>query len=208
MHSGWEKIPPQYRSKLSSAALNHLDTFPEDFPDFELLPFGIGAHPDDAVSSPDNNWMTFAIGLLTPKSRGNVTIASLDPNDQPLVNPNFLNEQIDEEIAVQGVLRAREWALATGIIAREEDPGAEVTKEEDIKKWLREAGALVFHGSATNAMGKPDDPKAVLDAEARVYGVRGLRVVDASSAPLLGPGHPIATVCEYFSVFGVILSNI
>ena len=46
-------------------------------------------------------------------------------------------------------------------------------------------------------MGKPDDPRAVLDSHARVHGVSGLRVVDASSAPLLGPGHPIATVCEF-----------
>ena len=45
-------------------------------------------------------------------------------------------------------------------------------------------------------MGKPDDPRAVLDSHARVRGVSGLRVVDASSAPLLGPGHPIATVCK------------
>lgn len=142
--------------------------------------------------------MTFAVGLLTPKSKGNVTIISLDPNDQPLVNPNFLDDPIDEEIAVQAVLRAREWAVATGIVVKEEDPGSDVTEEQEIKKWLREAGALVFHGSATNAMGKPDDPNAVLDMAARVYGVSGLRVVDASSAPLLGPGHPIATVCKSF----------
>lgn len=45
-------------------------------------------------------------------------------------------------------------------------------------------------------MGKRHDPRAVLDSEARVYGVEGLRVVDSSSAPLLGPGHPMGTVCK------------
>ncbi len=48
------------------------------------------------------------------------------------------------------------------------------------------------------AMGKPDDPRSVLDSAARVYGVSSLRVVDASSSPLLGPGHPMATVCRFF----------
>lgn len=46
-------------------------------------------------------------------------------------------------------------------------------------------------------MGKSDDPNAVLDSHARVSGVKGLRVADSSAAPLLGPGHPMATVCMY-----------
>ena len=45
-------------------------------------------------------------------------------------------------------------------------------------------------------MGKASDPMAVVDAQARVFGVEGLRVVDASSFPFLPPGHPQATVCE------------
>jgi choline dehydrogenase len=44
-------------------------------------------------------------------------------------------------------------------------------------------------------MGKESDPMAVLDSKARVYGVSGLRVVDASAFPLLPPGHPMSTVC-------------
>jgi hypothetical protein len=45
-------------------------------------------------------------------------------------------------------------------------------------------------------MGKETDPMAVLDSKARVYGVSGLRVVDASSFPILPPGHPMSTVCK------------
>lgn len=44
-------------------------------------------------------------------------------------------------------------------------------------------------------MGKKDDPNAVVDTQGRVYGVQGLRIVDASIFPLLPPGHPQATVC-------------
>jgi choline dehydrogenase-like flavoprotein len=43
-------------------------------------------------------------------------------------------------------------------------------------------------------MGKSSDPMAVVDSKARVFGVQGLRVVDASAFPLLVPGHPQSTI--------------
>ncbi|KAK2624706.1 hypothetical protein QTJ16_005899 [Diplocarpon rosae] len=193
---GWEKIPEPYRSKLRPDTLAHLATFPADFPELELLPFGGGAFPKAHVASPETNYMTFAVGLLTPRSRGNVTITSGDTREQPLVNPNFFSDPIDVDLAVQAVLRAREWASKTGIIVRETDPGIEVQTPAQIRAWLKQAGALVFHGMSTCSMGKATDPRAVLDSGARVLGVRGLRVADSSSAPLLGPGHPMASVCK------------
>ena len=45
-------------------------------------------------------------------------------------------------------------------------------------------------------MGKASDPDAVIDSRARVYGVQGLRVVDASAFAILPPGHPMSTICE------------
>lgn len=48
----------------------------------------------------------------------------------------------------------------------------------------------VWHASCTCKMGKIDDPDAVVDSKAKVIGVTGLRVVDASSFALLPPGHP------------------
>jgi hypothetical protein len=50
---------------------------------------------------------------------------------------------------------------------------------------------LIFQG----AMGRPDDLMAVIDSKARVIGVQNLRVVDASSFPLLPPGHPTSIIC-------------
>jgi hypothetical protein len=46
-------------------------------------------------------------------------------------------------------------------------------------------------------MGRKDDKNAVVDSNANVIGVNGLRVVDASAFPFLPPGHPMATVCEF-----------
>lgn len=54
-------------------------------------------------------------------------------------------------------------------------------------------------GCLIGAMGEVGDPSAVIDSKARVMGVRGLRVVDASAFPFLPPGHPSAVVCESIS---------
>jgi choline dehydrogenase len=56
----------------------------------------------------------------------------------------------------------------------------------------------VWHASCTCAMGKKSNPNAVIDSTAKVIGVSNLRVVDASSFPVLPPGHPQSTVCECY----------
>lgn len=53
----------------------------------------------------------------------------------------------------------------------------------------------------TGRMGRSNDTMAVVDSKARVLGVNGLRVVDASSFALLPPGHPQSTVCEFYELF-------
>ncbi|KAJ8116385.1 hypothetical protein ONZ43_g4456 [Nemania bipapillata] len=73
-------------------------------------------------------------------------------------------------------------------------PGKNVTTDADIEDIVRRSYNTIYHGACTCAMGKKDDPMAVLDSKARVYGVKGLRVVDAASFPLLIPGHPQSTV--------------
>lgn len=60
-------------------------------------------------------------------------------------------------------------------------------------------------------MGRSGDPRAVVDSRARVIGVNGLRVVDASALPFLPPGHPSAVICESNvteSVLGVFKDNL
>lgn len=55
----------------------------------------------------------------------------------------------------------------------------------------------VWHASCTCKMGKSNDLEAVVDSQARVYGVQNLRVVDASAFPILPPGHPQSAICKY-----------
>ena len=69
-------------------------------------------------------------------------------------------------------------------------PGLEVQSDEAIWQWIQKDAITIWHAASTCKMGCSTDPLAVVDSKARVYGTRGLRVVDASAFPFLTPGHP------------------
>ncbi|KAL8974484.1 MAG: hypothetical protein Q9197_001274 [Variospora fuerteventurae] len=188
---GWEKIPSPLREGLSKAALSDLSTFPDDWPEIELLPLASAAVP----ATDSDNYAISSIALLTTTSRGNVTIASTDTNDNPVVSTNWLLTDTDQELAVAGFKRARQLAAAIGItVGPEVFPGPQVQTDEQILQFIRGTVGPIHHASATCAMGERSNPNAVIDPTGKVYGVQGLRVVDASAFPLLPPGHPQASV--------------
>ncbi|KAL8917687.1 MAG: hypothetical protein Q9208_007813 [Pyrenodesmia sp. 3 TL-2023] len=106
----------------------------------------------------------------------------------------------DQELAVQGFKRAREiWQVLedaglTVDVGEEHFPGFNVTTDSDILNFIQRSLMTINHAAGTCKMGKPDDGMAVVDSRARVYGTRNLRVVDASSFPILPPGHPQSVV--------------
>lgn len=143
---------------------------------------------------------------MAPFSRGNVTIATSDTADNPIISPNWLLDPRDQEIAVAGFKRARqifETDLIRPIVngGAEFFPGAQVKSDADILKVVMQTASTIDHAAGTCAMGKETDKNAVIDSKARVFGVTGLRVVDASSFPLLPPGHPQGTICKSHPVF-------
>jgi choline dehydrogenase len=73
-------------------------------------------------------------------------------------------------------------------------PEPNVVTDEQIVEYMRELAFTLYHASATCKMRKKGDGMAVVDSDARVFGVTGLRVVDASAFPFLPPGPPQATV--------------
>ena len=75
-------------------------------------------------------------------------------------------------------------------------PGANVSTDAEILHLIRQSFNALSHPTSTCKMGKSNDTEAVVDPQGRVYGVKGLRVVDASSFPFLPPGLPMGTVCE------------
>ena len=201
---GFEKIPLSLRATLSNSTQAGLAQFPADWPELELtwLDAYSGYQKDLLLGSPQDgkNYGTTNALLVAPFSRGNVTINSTDTADMPIISPNYLLDPRDREVAVAGFKRARQVAQTNAIqsivIGDEALPGSNVTTDAQILEFITQSASTLYHAAATNAMGRPNDSNAVVDSQARVIGVSGLRVVDASAFPFLPPGHPQATVCE------------
>lgn len=200
---GWEDLPPPYRSNLSSAAVAALATFPSDWPELEWLPISayLGYQTNRQTEDPRDgyNYATINPGIIAPLSRGNVTISSSDMSDPPILNPNWLVDPTDQEIAVQSFRRSREiWnQLASNNVTvgtTEYFPGLNVTSYADILTYIQASLMTIYHAASTCKMGNSNDSMAVLDSQARVFGTQNLRVVDASSFPFLPPGHPQSTI--------------
>lgn len=139
-----------------------------------------------------------AATVIAPFSRGNVTIKSKDTFDHPVVNPNWLTDPRDMEVLIAAFKRLRQLfktkVVQPALIGGEVYPGEDVATDAQIEANIRRSADTVFHPACTCKMGMSSDKMAVLDSKARVFGTKGLRVVDASSFPKLIPGHPQGTV--------------
>ncbi len=143
------------------------------------------------------------IAAFTPLifSSGNVTIASADAKDAHIINLNWLADAADRELAVVAVKRLRDvWATDAADAVKsgpELFPGVAVQTDAQILDYVTANAFHIWHACGTCAMGKPTGVvtgRAVVDAKARVFGVAGLRVCDASAFPFVVPGHPQAAV--------------
>ena len=126
--------------------------------------------------------------VLRPQSRGSVTLASADPAAAPRIDPNFLAERDDVDRLVRGfkvMRRILEQPALAGHGARELQASAR--SDDEIERFVRAHADTIYHPAGSCRMGR--GPLDVVDAELRVRGVQGLRVVDASIMPQLVSGN-------------------
>ena len=124
--------------------------------------------------------MTCSVCQLRPESTGSIHIQSADPNVQPAIRPNFLDDAIDRAALIEGMKIARQVGAAPSLATyadHELYPGDAVQTDDEILDFCRRTGATVFHPIGTCKMGS--DPMAVVDDRLRVHGIRSLRVGDA-----------------------------
>jgi len=198
----FEKLPI---GAVSEATREDLDaTFGLDWPDIELLSLDAytGRLNDYIFGAPDlKNHTSVCAAIVAPFSRGNVTIVSNDTNVHPIVNPNWLTDPRDQEVAVAAFKRARAVFSAqevqAALVGPEAFPGASIQSDEEILRMVMSSSDTIHHAAGTNRMGRADDTHAVVDSKASVIGVTGVRVVDASAFALLPPGHPQASVYAF-----------
>jgi choline dehydrogenase len=133
-------------------------------------------------------WPAFTASVcnLRPESRGTTSITSADPEASPSIRPNYLATEADRRTAARAIRITREIVGQPALAKyhpEEVRPGAEFESEEDLERAAAVIGTTIFHPAGTAAMGR------VVDAQLRVIGVRGLRVIDASVMPTITSGN-------------------
>ena len=134
--------------------------------------------------------------LFAPHSKGTVTLKSKNPEENPVIDCNYLSSDLDLLVLCEGVRLGNEIVTkgsGTKDIVKGAWP-AELThhKYTERDEWIehvRKEATTCYHAAGTCKMGADEDEMAVLDAELKVRGVQGLRVADVSVMPTLHGGH-------------------
>jgi choline dehydrogenase len=130
--------------------------------------------------------MTCGVWQHRPESIGYVRARSTDPFEDPMIQPNYLSDPMDQGVLVKGMRLARSL-LHTKALApffdRDELPTADCRTDDEWLDYARRFGSTAYHLIGTARMGPVTDKTSVVDDELRVHGLQGIRVVDASIMP-------------------------
>ncbi|KAI7243926.1 GMC oxidoreductase [Hortaea werneckii] len=137
------------------------------------------------------------VALLKPLSRGSIQINTTDPSKTPLVDFGTFSHPTDLEIAVEAIKKTREFMSSvpmqeTG--ATEIIRGANVTSDDEIAAAIRNFARSTWQHPTSSCSMMRRELGGVVDPSLKVYGVQGLRVVDASIMPLIIGSHTSSTV--------------
>ncbi|KAI0712239.1 alcohol oxidase [Earliella scabrosa] len=136
------------------------------------------------------HYITIVSNVISPSSRGTVTLASTDPFAAPLVDPNLLGTDVDLAIIRTAIKAARTFMAAPAwadYIISEFGAFAQAQTDDEIDVYARDNADTVDHPVGTIPLGKGRN--GALEADLRVKGTLGLRVVDASAFPFIPSGH-------------------
>ena len=181
---------PEPHFNLSEAAMFYRSSPGWVGPDMQM------AFVHKGATSPDNedNEVVFLPGVVRPMSRGWVGLNSGDPLDRPKINANYLAAAADRERLAEAMRLAARIAAArafANILDARMWPPPEVGPDQ-FDQWAQRLADSYHHQAGSCKMGS--DGLAVVDPVLRVYGVRGLRVVDASVMPVVPSGNCHAAI--------------
>ncbi|XP_076299312.1 uncharacterized protein LOC143218163 [Lasioglossum baleicum] len=166
---------------------------------------GITDEVYDSVYKPiaDKDAWTIMPLLLRPRSRGTVRLRSSNPFSSPIIDANYFADTRDIATLVEGaklaikISEAKVFKQFGSRTYRVNLPGCKHLKFASDAYWechIRHISMTIYHPVGTTKMGPPTDPTAVVDPRLRVYGVQGLRVIDASIMPTISSGNTNAPV--------------
>jgi choline dehydrogenase len=188
-HQATQDFQPAATSNIAEAGLFlHTESNLHAAPDIQLF-FGPVLWAPPAYARSGSGFASTPC-LNHPESRGSVSLRSASPNDSPVIRLNYLQSESDVQKLVAGIKIIRQLFNSNAFDefrGEEVAPGADVTSDEALQAYVREVCDTIHHPVGTCKMGT--DPMAVVDPELRVYGVDGLRVVDASIMPTITTGN-------------------
>jgi choline dehydrogenase len=181
-------------SNVAEAGLFLRTRVGSQMPDLQLL-FGPAYYRAHGLVRRKEHCFGFGPTLITPESRGSISLRTPNPQDAPAIRANYLSTEADLRTMIAGVRLARRLAHAKAfdpLRGEEVHPGLNAKSDDDIVEFLRNELETLYHPVGTCKMGS--DAFAVVDALLRVHGIERLRVVDASIMPRVPAGNTNAPV--------------
>ncbi|MAY33919.1 MAG: choline dehydrogenase [Rhodovulum sp.] len=161
------------------------------YPDiqYHFLPIAVRY---DGQAAAEGHGFQAHVGPMRSKSRGAVTLNSSDPKDAPSILFNYMSHADDWRDFRTCIRLTREifgQEAFAPYVRHEIQPGADVQTDDELDGFIREHVESAYHPCGTCKMGDKTDPMAVVDPDARVIGVEGLRVADSSIFPRITNGN-------------------
>ncbi|GAA4013937.1 GMC family oxidoreductase N-terminal domain-containing protein [Deinococcus rubellus] len=138
----------------------------------------------------DGHHFTLLPSLVAPHSKGQIRLASSDPQTYPLIEPDYLSDERDMDVLLHGMRLARqvgESEALSGYRTREAMPGENVQSDDGLRDYIRAQAMTIYHPVGTCKMGHDD--LAVVDDKLQIRGLTGLWVADASVMPSIVRGN-------------------
>jgi choline dehydrogenase len=170
---------------MSTRSRESLDR-PDTQPIFFAVPmYSPGMQPVEGTA------FTLHSGIITPHSRGEITLSGPGLDDPAKIDLNALDDPRDLQAFLVSMKQCREMvkqdALAGTWGAEEVYPGGEVSTDQQLEDYIRNNVVTYHHQVGTCRMGT--DAQAVVDPQLRVRGLESLRVIDASIMPKITTGN-------------------
>jgi choline dehydrogenase len=161
------------------------------YPDIQYHFLPIAVRYDGQAAAEGHGFQAHT-GPMRSKSRGDVTLRSSDPADDPVIRFNYMSHPDDWEEFRTCIRLTREIFSQEAFkpfVKHEIQPGAHLQSDDELDSFIREHAESAYHPCGTCRMGAADDVQAVVDPQARVIGVEGLRVADSSIFPRITNGN-------------------